>query len=220
MNHTDIIRALTKEDLVQLIGVIGKDGKLKSISSVLAYYNINTAHSACRRILTTKLDEWKIAIHSAGTAKCSYDVSKVNTAISESDCWSDMYKSLGLSMCNHNKKHILTFMRTHGIIAPTFDVKSTLQRGKVRYTFESIFCIDSTYARTALRGAALRFNIKEYSCNKCGNTGQWQGEDITIELDHINGTSNDNRVENLRWLCPNCHSQTSTYRNSNNGSVA
>lgn len=38
---------------------------------------------------------------------------------------------------------------------------------------------------------------------------------ITLQLDHINGINNDNRVENLRFLCPNCHSQTSTYTGKN-----
>lgn len=45
----------------------------------------------------------------------------------------------------------------------------------------------------------------------------WAGSPIVLHLDHINGISNDNRIENLRWLCPNCHSQTSTYCGRNKG---
>lgn len=50
------------------------------------------------------------------------------------------------------------------------------------------------------------------TCEHCGIT-EWQGKPITLELDHINGDNTDNSRENLRILCPNCHSQTSTFRN-------
>ena len=54
--------------------------------------------------------------------------------------------------------------------------------------------------------------LLEDKCKDCGNEGVWNGKPITLELDHINGDDNDNRLENLRILCPNCHSQTPTFR--------
>ena len=53
-------------------------------------------------------------------------------------------------------------------------------------------------------------------CWECGIT-EWNGENIVLELEHINGNSQDNSEENLSLLCPNCHSQTSTYKNKNKG---
>jgi 5-methylcytosine-specific restriction endonuclease McrA len=53
-------------------------------------------------------------------------------------------------------------------------------------------------------------------CWECGIT-EWNGNDIVLELEHINGNSQDNSEENLSLLCPNCHSQTSTYKNKNKG---
>jgi DNA-directed RNA polymerase subunit RPC12/RpoP len=55
-----------------------------------------------------------------------------------------------------------------------------------------------------------------YKCAEC-NITEYNGLPITLELDHINGNSTDNTEENLRCLCPNCHSQTSTYRAKNKG---
>lgn len=57
----------------------------------------------------------------------------------------------------------------------------------------------------------------EYKCAFCGNTGEWLGQKLTLQLDHINGKNNDYRIENLRFLCPNCHSITPTYAGKNKG---
>lgn len=53
-------------------------------------------------------------------------------------------------------------------------------------------------------------------CQKCGIT-EWNNTPITIELEHIDGDSTNNTFENLTLLCPNCHSQTPTYKNRNKG---
>ena len=54
---------------------------------------------------------------------------------------------------------------------------------------------------------------KEVKCERCGIEDTWNGKAIVLELDHINGDKTDNSLENLRILCPNCHSQTKTFRN-------
>lgn len=56
-----------------------------------------------------------------------------------------------------------------------------------------------------------RHNLIDYRCEKCSNSGDWQGSELTLQLDHIDGDANNNQIENLRWLCPNCHSQTPTF---------
>jgi predicted RNA-binding Zn-ribbon protein involved in translation (DUF1610 family) len=61
-----------------------------------------------------------------------------------------------------------------------------------------------------LRGA-LRESGVPYACEACGVAAQWNGKPIVLHVDHVNGDWLDNRKENLRFLCPNCHSQTSTF---------
>ena len=58
-------------------------------------------------------------------------------------------------------------------------------------------------------------NFERY-CGICKN-GEWMGKPIPLEIDHIDGDSENNKLCNLRWICPNCHAQTPTYKTKNKG---
>ncbi|MBT7930179.1 HNH endonuclease [Candidatus Peregrinibacteria bacterium] len=59
-------------------------------------------------------------------------------------------------------------------------------------------------------------NAETVKCSSC-ELETWQGKEIVLEIDHIDGNSDNNSLDNLRLLCPNCHSQTKTYKNRNKG---
>ena len=75
---------------------------------------------------------------------------------------------------------------------------------------DEILVKDSTYSTGNLKRRLLKEGLLEYQCFEC-NLSEWRGKPLSLHLDHINGDNTDNRIENLRLLCPNCHSQTPTY---------
>jgi 5-methylcytosine-specific restriction endonuclease McrA len=82
---------------------------------------------------------------------------------------------------------------------------------------EDILTIQSPYQSSKLKNRLIAAGYKHARCEACGLT-EWNGLPIPLELHHINGDSTDNRIENLRILCPNCHAQTSN-RGKNIGSA-
>lgn len=82
---------------------------------------------------------------------------------------------------------------------------------------KKFFIENSKYNPSDIKRVLEQFNIFPYRCTKCG-IHEWQDEKITLEIDHTNGNNRDNRIENLRYLCPNCHSQTPTFRGRNKNS--
>lgn len=86
-----------------------------------------------------------------------------------------------------------------------------------RYTIDEVFTPNSTITQKVMRGYVERHKLIPYKCIICGCDGNWQNGIITLELDHIDGDNTNHSLSNLRYLCPNCHALTATYRGKNKG---
>jgi hypothetical protein len=83
---------------------------------------------------------------------------------------------------------------------------------------DEIFSEKSKVSAGWVRKTLRKNNLIEYKCH-CGISDSWNGKPINLQLDHINGNRQDHRLENLRWICPNCHSQTETFCSKNRKSL-
>jgi hypothetical protein len=86
-------------------------------------------------------------------------------------------------------------------------------RGRPR-TLEQVFCRKNHRDGTT-RNYLRRWEPEIYFCSKCGQPPNWEGEELVLQMDHIDGDSCNDERNNLRWLCPNCHTQTPTFTGRN-----
>lgn len=115
-----------------------------------------------------------------------------------------------------NNRWIREKIRTLGIDISHFTGQGHL-KGKTHNWSKSIplkdiLVIDSDYQSTdRLKKRLWKEEMLKRECYECGLQETWNGKPISLQMDHINGCNTDNRIENLRILCPNCHSQTDTF---------
>lgn len=136
--------------------------------------------------------------------------------IASEHTYSDVLRKLGLNTNGGSSTDILK-MRIAELncdISHFCKANGTLYLQK--HDLSKILIKNSTYHNiSCLKKRLVKEGVLEYKCSKCGNVGEWFGEKLVLELDHIDGINNNHTLSNLRFLCPNCHSQTKTYKGKN-----
>jgi hypothetical protein len=147
-----------------------------------------------------------------------WTVEQLKEAVKTSTTYTDVFKKIGYDQIGcGTRKLVVSYVEELNLDTSHIKLWSSLKYApSPRYKLEELLSENSPY-----RGGGRNLKMRLFSAklleNKCKFCGikNWRNEPITLQLDHINGNNKDNRLENLRILCPNCHSQTDTYTGRN-----
>ncbi|HTW17818.1 MAG TPA: HNH endonuclease [Nocardioides sp.] len=140
-------------------------------------------------------------------------------AVAQSTSVAGVLRHLGLIQAGGTHAHISRMIKRFEIDTSHF-VRSQRGAARVRLTATQILIrTESSGKRTKppLLRRALAEIGRPYVCEGCANDGTWRSRPLRLHVDHIDGDFENNEAENLRFLCPNCHSQTDNFSGRSRG---
>lgn len=140
-------------------------------------------------------------------------------ALDNSSTWQEVGDKLGLEVKASTMRRVISHfnLSIHGLKKnlTTLRKKNNNSGRFDGLSYEELR--SKTSARITIKRYIIKHKLIEYKCavEECGNTGFHLGKRLSLQLDHIDGDNSNNELSNLRFLCPNCHSQTDTFGSKN-----
>jgi len=126
--------------------------------------------------------------------------------------YKEIIETLRINMFYH--KYLKKFIEEHNIDISHFKQGLACVERKITIK-DKLIKGDKCVGSYTIKEYLVKNNIVENKCSVCKLPPIWNNKPLTLQLDHINGDHFDNRVENLRLICPNCHTQTDTFTGRN-----
>lgn len=122
----------------------------------------------------------------------------------------DVLQAFGLF--NRGRNHFTARRRIESLGLCTRHFDQNVARNTKRFRSSlNIFTRDVRRSSGVIRRAFIRHGGKKYECSVCGQLPMWNNLPLVLQVDHIDGDCTNNVLPNLRWICPNCHTQTGTF---------
>ena len=201
-----MIKRWNKEEVKYLI----ENFNLKSIKTLSIELG-RTTQSIRKKAIKLKLN------------KVSYDKNKLEEIILTSFSYREVLTKLNKSKSGPQYKILRKYINKWNISIEHFDthyrLKETKKNGIKNFPIEHWLQVGSNIASSSLKEKIYKEGLKERECEICGQGEEWMGQKMSLILDHINGVNDDNRLENLRIVCPNCNATLPTHCRGGNGIV-
>jgi hypothetical protein len=150
-------------------------------------------------------------------ARVRYSEQAAREAIGESLSYAEALRRLGMCASGSNWQTLKTYATEVWMIpVDDFDRHAASRDALARNwrtprPLAEILVEGSTFSRSQLKSRLYEAGLKAHRCELCGQGDRWRGRPISLILDHVNGVRNDNRIENLRIVCPNCAATFETH---------
>jgi len=148
--------------------------------------------------------------------KRSWTIDQLRNAVKTSCSFRQVLSKLGLRSTGGNYEQLRKYIRENKLNTRHFRGRGWNAGlrgiGKPRVSLEEILVKNSYFQSYKLKKRLFAADLKPRHCEQCGWKKKTKDGYLPLELDHINGNRHDNRLKNLRILCPNCHSLTSNHR--------
>jgi ribosomal protein L37E len=143
----------------------------------------------------------------------SYTEEQAREAIATSYSWAESLRMLGLCPSGGAWRVLKKYAELWSISTEHFDPARNreLNLGTKKRPLEELLVEDATCSRQSVKRRLFQEGLKEPRCEICGQDENWRGQRMAMILDHINGVRNDNRLENLQIVCPNCAATLDTH---------
>lgn len=199
---------MTKEILIPLIEeglstyAIGK--KLNLSNSTIIYW-IKSLDLTELYKTRTPINSFKLAVNSKYTKENIEELAKQCNSLTE------LIEKFGIVARGRNFDTIKKYIKEYNIDISHFN-KNIKRKGLFRCkTVNDYLVLDSNIGSSQLKDKLYKNNLKTRECELCGQNETWNGKTMSLILDHINGNHKDNRLENLRIVCPNCNATLDTH---------
>lgn len=205
-NDIDLFKSIVKQsksirEVLKKFHISSKASRyFEAFHSLVSTENININHfSAYKQLIVPTDFDW-ITVNSIKDAAEKLNVIDPGTKLSS--LWYGKIKSY-ISVNNIDVSH--------------FNYNGRYRNTNKRYGFDDVFKDQSNTSKQTLKKRYIAYRGDNLKCDiaECGISDSWLGRSITLHLDHIDGNNNNNVLTNLRFLCPNCHSQTTTFAGRN-----
>jgi hypothetical protein len=144
-----------------------------------------------------------------------YTEQEARTAVAESLCYTEVLRKLGLRPAGGNHRVLRRYVDEIWRIPTAHFNPARARLAKLArrrpVPLELVLVPGSNYSRAKLKQRLYDAGLKARHCEACGQGEQWRGAHMSLILDHVNGVADDNRLENLRIVCPNCAATLDTH---------